>query len=285
MYKRSILFPLLFIISICIHAQNPTVQDCLGAIPLFQTIYYQDSSFSGEGNIPNEISTAGCPASCLLSGEINDVWYIFTVQATGNLCFNIIPNSAQDDFDWAVFNLTNATCGDIFSDISLMVSCNFSAQTDTTGANGLDSSSCAAASDGKNNALIPVSAGETYVLNVSNYSQTHASYILDFSCTDSSIVTSLFSAGKPPQMPVSIYPNPAADEVSVVFDTGINQDCSITVFDITGKPVITRKIEKESCIDNSTFTFSVAALQTGSYVVVLFVENVIAGRVPMVVIR
>jgi len=285
MYKRSILFPLLFIVSICIHAQNPTVQDCLGAIPLFQTIYYQDSSYSGEGNVLNEINTSGCPTSCLLTGERNGVWYIFTVQTTGNLCFNIIPNSAQDDYDWAVFNLTNATCADIFSDSSLMVSCSYSSNQGTTGANGQGSISCASASDGKYNALIPVVSGETFVLNICSFYPPQDGYTLDFSCTDTSIVSAVFYPAKPPENLFTLFPNPAEDLVSIAFDNEENADGFIYIFDLTGKPVMFRKVEKELFGENSAFKLSIADLQDGSYQVVLFVQNVAVARAPLVVIR
>ncbi|MFT4903024.1 MAG: hypothetical protein ACI84S_000729, partial [Thalassomonas sp.] len=59
----------------------PTVQDCDGAIPVCQDIYKEAVSYSGEGNYPNEINSGN---SCL-SGEINDAWYIFTVQTGGDL--------------------------------------------------------------------------------------------------------------------------------------------------------------------------------------------------------
>ncbi len=284
MIKFYSLFHLLVLFSIALNAQTPTVQDCLGAIPLTQAFYYQDSSFTGEGNIPNEINTSGCPVSCLLSGEKNDVWYILSVPTAGNLCFNIIPNSSSDDYDWAVFNLTNASCADIYSDSSLMVSCNYSAKQGTTGANGQDSILCASASDGKYNALIPVSAGETYVLNISNFSATQAGYTLDFSCTDTAIISSLSHSVKPPEKKILLFPNPAEDLVSVTFDIAVNDDCFLRVFDLTGKSVLYRKIEKES-FENNTVTFSVADLHAGSYQLVLFVENAIAGRAPLVVIR
>jgi len=64
-----------------LYSQVPTVQDCWGAIPVCQNVYSQANSYSGEGNYPNEIpTTGGCPGNCLLSGEKNDVWYVFTVQ-------------------------------------------------------------------------------------------------------------------------------------------------------------------------------------------------------------
>lgn len=267
-----------------ITAQTPTVQDCLGAIPVSQQIYYQDSSFTGTGNYPNEISSAGCPASCLLTGEMNDVWYILTVQTTGNLCFNIIPNSSSDDYDWAVFNLTNATCADIYSDTSLMVSCNFSASSGTTGANGLDSITCAASSAGPNNAKIPMSAGEIFVLNISNYSATQSGYTLDFSCTDSTIISGLHQA-KNQAKNISLSPNPVKEMATVSFVADAGKNYCFKVLDITGKPVLEQDIGRIPAAGKSEFSFSVSTLTSGSYFLVLYSDSEIAGRTRMMVVK
>lgn len=282
---RYLLLQSLLLFSISISGQTPTEQDCLGAIPLFHTVYYQDSSYTGSGNFPNEISTAGCPASCLLSGEKNDVWYIFTVQSTGNLCFNIIPNSSSDDYDWAVFNLTNASCTDIFSDSTLMVSCNYSATSGTTGANGLDSMICANASDKKNNAQIPVVSGETFVLNISNFSATQSGYTLDFSCTDTAIFTNNPTSDKPPGKSAVIYPNPAENEVSVMIESKIYADFCLSVFDLTGKQIMSTPLINESDNEKKSYRFSVASLPAGSYVVVIFSESGMFDRLPLMIIR
>ncbi len=172
-----------------LYSQVPTVQDCWGAIPVCQNVYSQANSYSGEGNYPNEIpTTGGCPGNCLLSGEKNDVWYVFTVQQSGNLSFTITPNSTDDDYDWVVYNLTNASCDDIYSNASsLQVSCNFSADPGPTGANGGSASNCQDALGSPNNAVIPVLAGQTYVLNVSNFSSSQNGYTLDFGASSAVI--------------------------------------------------------------------------------------------------
>ncbi|HNU49042.1 MAG TPA: hypothetical protein PKM40_09410, partial [Bacteroidia bacterium] len=90
----------------CSRAQAPTNQDCPNAIPICNTTYSTVISYSGTGNIPNEINNG---SSCLLSGERNDVWYTFTTPFFGNLNFTITPNNPADDYDWAVYNLTTAT--------------------------------------------------------------------------------------------------------------------------------------------------------------------------------
>ena len=75
-------------------------QDCINAIAVCQDTFYQPNSYEGYGE-ENEIPTGGgCPGNCMNNGELNSVWYIFTVQASGDLGFVITPNSQNDDYDW-----------------------------------------------------------------------------------------------------------------------------------------------------------------------------------------
>lgn len=167
-------FTLLFLSSHVVFAQLPPgqpQQDCINAIPVCQGIYVEPASYIGNGTnatqpcnglICNEINTA---SSCLGSGEKNAVWYTFTVQSTGLFGFNIIPNILADDYDWAVYNLTNATCSQIFTNPALEVACNYSGAPGITGCN-LPAGSPTVA---QNNAVFSVVAGQTYVLVVSNF--------------------------------------------------------------------------------------------------------------------
>src|SRR5438045_2231557 len=109
---RYLLIVFLFLVTFA-NAQPPTVQDCLGAIPICQYVYTQTNDYHGTGNY-NDIPWAGCLA---LGGESNSVWYTFTVQTSGLLRFVLTPNGAQD-YDWAVFNLTNAGCSDLYNNFS-----------------------------------------------------------------------------------------------------------------------------------------------------------------------
>lgn len=150
-------------------------QDCLGAIPVCQGIYEQATSYSGTGFVSGEINPA---ISCLNSGEKNDVWYVLTVQSSGLLYFTITPN-APSDYDWALFNLTNNVCEDIQNIEELEVSCNYDGATQPTGANGNQGQ--------QNEPPVPVIAGETYVLNVSNFSTNQTGYMLDFTVSTAGI--------------------------------------------------------------------------------------------------
>ncbi len=184
------------------YAQVPTVQDCLGAIPVCQDTYTQQTSYLGSGNYPNEVynpsgdCTLDCPGSCL-DGEKNSVWYIFTVQQGGNLRLTIAPFFQVDDYDWAVYDITNLRCGDIYSSYPLMQkSCNAYGSTSTNGNTGISTlqggsgncNHCGDAGTSKWNADLPVTAGRTYVLLIENWSQSpQGGYTLDFSASDAVI--------------------------------------------------------------------------------------------------
>ncbi|HBS85135.1 MAG TPA: hypothetical protein DEA97_01180 [Bacteroidales bacterium] len=190
------------------HPVTPNEQDCLGAIPICGDSYSTTESYSGTGNIPGEINGS---SSCLSAGERNDVWYIFTVQQDGNLMFTITPNDTADDYDWAVYNLTTASCSDIYSDPSLEVSCNYSGTAGTTGPDGSTSFTSQDGGGTPFNAAIPVQEGEIYVINVSNYSSTQYGYFIDFSMASGVIVDV-----NPPELD-TIVNSPTCGEEQITF--------------------------------------------------------------------
>jgi hypothetical protein len=175
------------------YAQVPTVQDCMGAIPVCQDIYVEVNSYSGEGNYQNEIyedlpCNQACPGSCL-AGETNSVWYIWTVQASGMLRLTIDPVNGADDYDWAVYDLTELRCSDIYNSYALMQkSCNAYGQAPNgnTGINTANGGVGNCANCGGThiwNADLAVSEGRTYVLVIENWSGTTQGYTLDFSAS------------------------------------------------------------------------------------------------------
>ncbi|HFA51189.1 MAG TPA: gliding motility-associated C-terminal domain-containing protein [Bacteroidetes bacterium] len=203
-----------------LNAQVPTVSDCLGAIPVCQAVYSETTSTSGEGNYPGEVSPFG---SCL-SGEDNSTWYIFTVNQSGDFGFLLTPNNSDDDYDWGLYDITDAECGDIANDPTLLVSCNAAGgfvQNDCdapTGATGgtvfnIQGAGCdvfpPTVSSGytPENALVPVIEGNTYVLMVANWTGSPFGYTLDFGISDVGIFD---------------FQNPEVS--SVVFPSGCGSD-------------------------------------------------------------
>jgi gliding motility-associated-like protein len=186
-FCRSYSFLLGFLICISfstiVKAQLPTEQDCAGAIPICDFISTTSSSTLGAGNYLNENN----PATCLVPGEFNSTWFVFTVVQSGDLAFTIIPIDLTADYDWSLYNLTNASCSDIPTNDALQVSCN-SSQYGVTGisSTGIGNSN----GPGPTNAfnyLLPVNAGETYTLNISNWSTSNGGYSIDFSASSAVI--------------------------------------------------------------------------------------------------
>ncbi|MEM7368204.1 MAG: PKD domain-containing protein [Bacteroidota bacterium] len=218
---------------------NQPEQDCINAIPVCQGIYVQTNSYTGAGLNPNEIN--GIP-SCLNGGEVNDVWYIFTVQTGGMLAFNITPINLADDYDWAVYDLTNNPCSDIFGTPALEVSCNWSGVPGITGANGLPGA--------QNNPLLPVTAGQTFAVNVSNWSGNGTGYTLDYTAS-----TAVIFDNVPPS--IDVVDTDCSGNVTLAFSENIL--CSsiaisdFTLTDLAGNPYTINSVIGSACAGGGTF--------------------------------
>ena len=172
-------------------AQTPNVQDCLGAVSVCDETYSESISYSGGGNIPNEVN----PNLSCVDNENNSVWYVFTANTTGGLGFVLTPNDPNDDYDWALFDITNAACSEISTNANLLVSCNAAGGGNCDGATGATGASiysiqgggCGAFSPNQFsggspfNALVPMQVGNTYALMVSNWTGSTNGYSIDFS--------------------------------------------------------------------------------------------------------
>lgn len=170
--------------------QTPTTGDCLGAIPICTSSYNEQTSPAGPGNYPNETDT-WFTAGCIVTEE-NSIWYSFTVAQSGDLEFIINPNDIADDYDWMLFNMTNANCEDIYDDETIVESCNtWGSQSFIGGINGPTGISTAQGGQGSSNGPgenngppfnqnLPVQAGDNYVLLISNHSGSSNGYTIDF---------------------------------------------------------------------------------------------------------
>jgi gliding motility-associated-like protein len=186
--KRIVLFLLLLLPFVGI-AQTAPVGDCLGAIPICQQVYSETTSPTGGGNVLEINDDFNC-----MRVELNSIWYSFTVNQSGDFGFLLTPNAPNDDYDWALFDITNASCAELFNNPDLIVSCNAAGDAacqGPTGANG--GSAYSNQGFGCNNvppsylignspfnALVPVQAGNTYVLCVSNWTGSPNGYMIDF---------------------------------------------------------------------------------------------------------
>ena len=151
-------------------------QDCSGAIPVCQQTYTQANSYTGFGSVQEVYNT------CLLAGEQYSVWYVFTVQNSGSFGF-IIQTSM--DYDFALYDITNTSCSAIPT--LTPVRCNFSGTYGNTGIDANNPSATIPISYSASQApIMPglnVTAGQTYVLVIDNYSQNNNGYTITFSGT------------------------------------------------------------------------------------------------------
>ena len=157
-------------------------QDCFSAIPICEERVTQNFLYTGAGNLVDEINPQllPCPGA---TTETNGVWYTFQIETGGNLCFTLTPLNPTDNFNWSLFNLTNATCDAIGSQTGLVVACNYAlpnlagACDGNTGADSMLVAPCGE----DNTECIPVNSGQTFVLYVDNPTAVQNGYTLDFS--------------------------------------------------------------------------------------------------------
>lgn len=208
--KLKAIFTLVLVvssISLALKAQ-PTIQDCLGAIPVCQDVFVEANSPVGTGTVNNEIP----PGTCT-DGEQNSIWYVFTASENGSLGFLITPNSLDDDYDWALFDVTNVSCGNLQQND--LVSCNAAGGPPCNGVTG-----CSASGTGNNtgggcsgtgpiNQLVPVIQGNTYMLMVSNWTGSPNGYRLDFS---ESTGLGIFDQAAPLVSDINMLPESCGDQ-------------------------------------------------------------------------
>jgi gliding motility-associated-like protein len=110
----------------------------------------------------------------------NSVWYKFRCYQNGTLGFLITPNLPGDDYDWCLMNITGRLPQDVYT-TNLSVSINLSATTGSTGctAAGIGDINCAGPTL-RYNRLVPVTAGNDYLLMVTNWNGSGSGYSLDF---------------------------------------------------------------------------------------------------------
>lgn len=108
---------------------NQPEQNACGALVLCGTSFTSPYSYQGRGTT-NDIATTPCG-----SGEDNSVWLKLTISTPGTLLFSLSPISAQDDYDFAVLDITNTTCSNLSS--ANVVRCNFNNNQPGSNVNGV----------------------------------------------------------------------------------------------------------------------------------------------------
>ena len=200
----------------------PTQQDCLGALPLCNTVnthsftaigtgnYYDLYNFRQPGNFgqgwPDDYNN--CP-NCMLDGELNSMWYTFTAQTAGWLRFTI-THPASEIYDWSLHSLNGGvTCFDLVNYTSHPpLSCSWYGYVNNSTQTGMESSGTANCTHWGGhgvgnpfNAPVWVTAGQTFALHISSYIGGPGGYTISFANSTAQIVDNV-----PPVMQNIIYP-------------------------------------------------------------------------------
>ncbi len=277
-------------------AQSPTVQDCLGAIPICQDVYVEPSPYQfygTNGNYLNEIF--GVSGENCVTTEANGMWYSFKVSQSGALRFSITGDNSTDDYDWIVFDITNASCSALGTSqmYNYMVSSNnygeYYGEQPVTGANSNMSGGSAGNCNGPGtengpiwNDDISVTSGHTYVLYNSNWSNSQYGYTINFSASTASIYDQVSPQISTFELPVYCGSN------QIVFTFSEPVRCStVSLFDFQlkapdGTTVPINSVLSTACSNgipySSRYTMRVGqVLQEGTYVLTLNAQT--AGSV------
>ncbi|MES2837214.1 MAG: T9SS type A sorting domain-containing protein [Bacteroidota bacterium] len=144
--------------------------DCIAATPVCSNYYYENIAPTNEGLPPfnNEINPN---FSCLNTGERKGVWYSINTTSPGSFTFEIDPSNNSDDYDWALFDITNYSCSDIFNNSSLEISCNYSGASGNTGISSILTGQ-------QWESAINLASNRHLMLYISNYTQSTDGYAI-----------------------------------------------------------------------------------------------------------
>ena len=156
------------------------------------------SSIFKQDSVPacvNSIVPAPCPNDGNVYEDLNPYWYKFTCFTSGTLALTIKPNNQEDDYDWQLFDITGHNPSDVYSNSSLIVGCNWSGLTGTTGTSAGASSLTECGSTTRNPTGPPIFSklpqliqGHNYLLLISHFTgDKQSGYALSFSGGTASI--------------------------------------------------------------------------------------------------
>lgn len=168
--------------------------DCAAAVPVCDpfTFHISPSGFGTVDEIPTPGGVSnpnfgvtappwgGTDMGCLLAGELNSSWLKITITGSGSLGFIFGANGTQIGFyDWSMWQYTGpATCNAIANNTLAPVRCLWNATS--IGGTGLANTIPAGGSVGNFGPQLNVTAGQQYIICLSNYSFVNTNVILDF---------------------------------------------------------------------------------------------------------
>src|ERR1700733_8439017 len=129
--------------------------------------------------------------------DVKPFWYKFTCFQSGTLGFLVTPNTTSDDYDWQLWDITGHNPNDVYTDLNLVVSGNWSSNPGPTGAvpgPNTGALNCAGPSYPNKNTMPTLIQGHNYLLLVSHYTLTQSGYSLSFTGGTASITDTVAPA-------------------------------------------------------------------------------------------
>lgn len=133
-------------------------QDCPNAIPLCNGMYSTNDYYLGFGNDFEVLPVQNCSTG----GEINAVWFVFSIEQSGTLGFSI---NTDEDYDFLLWDITQYGCATLGQEEPMR--CNFSNDDGNTGLNPATTVNAPLGVGSGGSAFMPgldVQAGHTYAL-------------------------------------------------------------------------------------------------------------------------
>ena len=185
-------FVLFIFFSFSLYGTTALGQDCttLGQTPSTAFPVCGTTTFE-QNNVPICSTTSLFVPGCSGNGNANyanknPFWYKFTCYVSGTLGFVITPKDLTDDYDWQLYDVTGLNPDEVFTNLNIIVSGNWSGSSGLTGASssGVNFIQCAsnpAVETKPTFAKMPdLVAGHEYILLVSHFTDSQSGYSLSF---------------------------------------------------------------------------------------------------------
>lgn len=163
-----------------------TAADCINAVNICQ-----NATFAIDPNGPGSVAdfqsgTVSNPSSnpasgnsgCLLGGELNPTWMIINIAGSGSLQFSLGQDMGIGCFDWIMWPYSSNACSQIQSNQLAPVRCNWNGACE--GFTGIASPLPAGGDPSNFEPPLNVTAGQQYLLCLSNYSSQTTNVPLNF---------------------------------------------------------------------------------------------------------
>jgi len=184
MLRRIFLFNFLFVGFV--NFAQVTAADCINAVNICQ-----NATFSIDPNGPGSVADfqsgtisnpSTNPASgnsgCLLAGELNPTWMVINIAGSGTLEFSLGQDMGTGCFDWIMWPYSSNACTQILNNQLAPIRCNWNGMCE--GFTGISTPPPAGGDPSNFEPELNVTAGQQYLLCLSNYSSQTTNLPLNF---------------------------------------------------------------------------------------------------------